>query len=164
MVESAINTYKIMTGRKLYDYLIDRNSKNPGHKFEEIKNRIKFFSSKDMIGGCFCPEDEINYFFVAFDDDKIVGMIKLKTGGNCSYGYPEYKNWISYCSVDSNYQGQGIARELAEILFKFAKEHNFNILTSGYTEDGFKKLKPMFAKLSLLYDVDFMDDREYPEF
>lgn len=154
-------TYKILTGEQLYNYLVDYNNDDPCYKFDEIKERLRYFDETDIVAHY---GDSEHYFFIAFYNDKIVGFLKLKTGGNASLGYPDYKNWICSCSVDKEYQGIGIARELSKMMFEFAKERKINILTSGYTKEGFARLKPMFKKYSEMYNVDFKDDRDEPEF
>jgi len=156
-------TYMILTGQELYDYLVDYNAEDPWYKFEEIAKRIKYFVSNDIVPQ-FAPHDQEHYFFCALDNEKIVGMLKLKTGGNDSLGYPGYKNWISSCSVDPEYQGQRIASVLSDMLFNFANKQGINILTSGYTKQGFEKLKPIFARDAMKYEIDFMDDKNHPEF
>jgi GNAT superfamily N-acetyltransferase len=157
----ATTTYKVLTGTELYNYLVDYNNDDPFYKFSEIKERIKYFVSNDIVAHY---GDSEHYFFIAIEDDKIIGMLKLKTGGNDSFRYTCYKNWICSCDVDKEYQGQGIASELSKMMFEFAKEKYLNILTSGYTQQGFEKLKPMFKRYAKLYNVDFKDDKNEVEY
>jgi GNAT superfamily N-acetyltransferase len=157
----ATIVYKVLTGAELYNYLIDYNNDDHMYKFSEIKERIKYFVINDIVADFGNGE---HYFFIAIEDDKIVGMLKLKTGGNDSFRYADYKNWICSCCVDKEYQGQGISSELSKMMFEFAKEKDLNILTSGYTQQGFEKLKPMFKRYAQLYNVDFKDDRNKVEY
>jgi|WetSurMetagenome_2_1015567.scaffolds.fasta_scaffold470573_2 GNAT superfamily N-acetyltransferase len=156
-------TYKIMTGQQLYDSLVDYSNDDAWHKFEPLKKRIRYLGT-DIVPNYFCKKNYEHYFFTAFENDKIIGMLKLKTGGEDSYGYPGYKNWISFCSIDKDYRGKGISVILIDMLFKFAKEKNINILTSGYSDLGFYRLKKNFALYAEKYGVDFKDDREKAEF
>jgi GNAT superfamily N-acetyltransferase len=158
-------SYIIFTGQELYNFLIDYKAEDPRYKFDETKSRLKYFVTKDIVPGDFAPKDQEHYFFCAIEgENKIVGILKLKTGGFASMSYPEYKNWISSCSVDKDYQGQGIARKLVEMMFHFATEKNINILTSGYTDEGFKKLKHVFKRYADIYGVDFKDNHDRATF
>ena len=153
--------YRIMTGQELYDWLVDYNADDPWYKFELTKDRIKYFVTNDIVPQWSNTE---HYFFCAFHNDEIIGMLKLKTGGNDSICYSGYKNWICMISVDERYRAQGIASTLSDMLFNFASKQGINILTSGYSKEGFKKLKPLFARDAAKYGVDFMDDKDHPEF
>ena len=50
------------------------------------------------------------------------------------------------------------------MLFSFAKENNLNVLTSGYSKLGFNRLKYVFRRYADIYEVDFKDDKDKPEF
>lgn len=153
--------YRILTGQELYNYLVDYNADDPWYNFEPTAKRIKYFVTNDIVPNWSNTE---HYFFCAFHNDEIIGMLKLKTGGNDSIFYKGYKNWICMLSVDQRYRSQGIARKLSDMLFNFAQKEGINILTLGYSKDGFNYLKPIFARDAAKYGVDFMDDKDHPEF
>jgi GNAT superfamily N-acetyltransferase len=154
--------YMILTGEELYKYLVDYNNDDPFYMFPILKERLRFFSGRDLVSNH--NNSEEHYYYCAFNNEKIVAILKLKTGGFDSMWHKGWCNWLCYCSVDTDYKGQGISKILVEMMFKFAKEKNINILGSGYTKEGFDRLKPVLARYAKKYGVDFLDDREKPEY
>ncbi len=50
------------------------------------------------------------------------------------------------------------------MMYQYAKEKNLNILMSGYSEDGFNKVKKIFNEESKNYNVSLLDDKDKIEF
>lgn len=152
-VENLI--FKVFEDAELYELLIDRNAKNPWKRFEALK-KIKYFS--DDIFPYLAKKDEKNIYFCSMHKDKIVGIIKLKVGGDESLFYAGWKNWICYVSILPEYQNKGISRKLIQLMFKYAKEKKIKILSSSYTSEGFKKIRKVLREESKNFGVDFLDN------
>lgn len=155
--------FKILKDKELYEMYLDYSLDDPWERFNEIKG-IKYFNGNDLFP--YMPKDENNYhiYFCAFEDSKIVGMIKLKVGGESSFRAEGWKNWVCFISIIDSFQGKGISRKLIQMMYQYAKEKNLNILMSGYSELGFERVKKIFAEESKNYNVDLLDDRDRPEF
>lgn len=87
--------------------------------------------------------------------DKIVGLSELlkdpfdKTNKNL---------WIQFLSIDPKEQGNHYGSKLAKEIFDFARQNNYSLEASRYTEDGYTKMRPVFEKLSKEYnDVKFIN-------
>jgi hypothetical protein len=146
-------TYKTFKSFELLSYLQDELEV----KINDLSNRLKFLSYNSL-----CESNgQENFFFTAFENNKLIGILKLKTKGNDSLRFPNYYNWLSLCSVDENYKHQGISKKLLNMLFEFLKNNELNhLLSSGYTESGFLYLEPQLVKLSAKYNIDFKDRKE----
>jgi GNAT superfamily N-acetyltransferase len=153
--EKVVITVKVFTDAELYELLVDRDAENPWKRFDSL-NGIKYFDS-DNIFPYLSKEDEKHIYFCLMHKNKIVGMIKLKVGGTESLFHTGWKNWICFVSILPEYQGKGISRKLIQAMFKYAKEKNLNILSSGYSSEGFLKIRKVLREESKNYSVDFLD-------
>lgn len=97
-----------------------------------------------------------NKFPIIKEGDKIVGLSELEKSP-----YADKTFWIQFLSIDPKYQGKGYASKLAEEIFRFAKENDYTLETSSYTEEGYEKLKAVFNKLAEKYSVDFIDKEKF---
>lgn len=156
-------SYKILKDEDFYNLFVDYDLKDPYIAFKDIAKRIKYFNNQDIIPH-YWNGNATYYYICAFSENKVIGILKFKTGGQESIWNKGYKNWICFCSVDEDYRGKGIASKLSKILFAFAKGHSYNVLSSGYSEIGFLKLKPLFAKYAEQYKIDWCDNHTEPEF
>lgn len=147
--------------KELYDFLTDFNLEDPWEKVKELEGRIKYFSEIMPSG---YGTGEVFYFFCLMDGEKIVGMLKLRVGENASLRYPDWKNWISFLSIDEGYRGRSCSKLLIEECMKFCKEENFDVLMSGYSKLGWERLRANFRKYADKYSVKMLDDKEQPEF
>lgn len=87
--------------------------------------------------------------------DKIIGLGRLQ-----KVEEREKTFGINFLSIDPEYQGQGYASKLAEEMFLFAKNEGYSVLGSPYSDEGDKKLKPLFLKLADKLGVRFIDYKE----
>jgi ribosomal protein S18 acetylase RimI-like enzyme len=149
-------TYKIFKGEELYELCVDYNKERPYEKLDDLVERIHYFNGECSPSYGFKKDTEFNYF-CAMDEDKIVGMLKFKTGGSESLWNPGYNNWVSFISVDPEYRNRGIAKKLIRMLFEFANENKYSVLQSRYSDDGLKYIKKEFNKVASEYDIDFKD-------
>jgi GNAT superfamily N-acetyltransferase len=143
---------KIYTGSELYDHLVNYDLINPWAELERLENSFRFFG--DLINH---DHNACNYFFCIIVDGDIIGLTKFKVGGSFSCYNPEYNNWISYVCVDKHHKSKGYSKIMLEGLFKFAKERNLSILSSGYTSEGYLRIRPRMHKLAKEFGIDFKD-------
>lgn len=143
---------RIYTGDELYDTLINYDSDNPFEELDKLEDKFKYFG--DLTGN---DHEACNYFFCVIVNGDIVGVTKFKVGGSYSFSAPEYNNWISYVCVTKEHQSKGYSKIMLEGLFKFAKEHNLSVLSSGYSSEGYLRIRPRMHKLAKEFDIDFKD-------
>ncbi len=115
-------------------------------KIREI-NSFKYFDN----GLDFTYIDDV-YFFVLYIGDKMVGLAHIRKSPYINKTY-----WLSYLSILSKFENKGYASKLTEYIFKWFSDNELQFETSSYTEVGYLKLKPLFNKLSKLYNVKFID-------
>lgn len=82
---------------------------------------------------------------IALENDKIVGMAGLQQNP-----YDELQLWIKFVSVDPAYQGRGIARELLQRVYAYAKSEGKDLRSSSFTEEG-ERLRHIHAELQQQY-------------
>lgn len=92
------------------------------------------------------------FFFGLVVDGIIVALAHIRKSNKSDDTY-----WLSYLCVDPEFEGLGYASKLADNMFQWFKEKNLTFETSSYTEQGMVKLKPLFNKLAIKYDVHFKD-------
>lgn len=136
-------TYKQLPGEEFYQSLVD----NKTGKMEANK-RIKYLSRWNDWAS------ELD--FAAYDGDKVVGAAGVHPSRD-----EERVIAIWFLSVDPDYQGQGIAKTLAEMVFKYAAENNLRVRSSSYTEMGAERLKHHFEALAQKYKVPFKDGTDH---
>lgn len=137
-------SYKKLNGYDIYKKLINYDIENPYEKIDEIQERLSYFNPNSHI-------DE-SIYFLAFDKEKIVGMLHIKIGGTPSIGKPDMVNWLMSLQVDKYYQNIGIASKLIEQSFQyFDKKDVSNVLISSYEEDGLKYIRHKIIKEALKY-------------
>ncbi len=112
---------------------------------------------------------ELSYCLVCENDEKeIIGMSFLVPQGNPTEIYDEKWCYIRFVSVDPEFGGQGIGRQLTERCIQFAKDnkeqtialHTSEMMNKArhiYESLGFKILKeldPRLGKKYWLYTLD----------
>ena len=95
------------------------------------------------------------FYPVAEFGGEIVGLGELERKPDKESAY-----WMTFVSVDPEYQGRECASRLEEEIFRFAKENNITIESSRYSPEGWEKLKPFQNKLAEKYGVRFIDSEE----
>jgi len=102
---------------------------------------FKYFEPRNLIDGDF--RDRANRIFPVIKLDKeIVALSELKKD-------PLKVNnlWIKFICVDPKYQNNGYATNLIKEIFKFAKENNYSLETSIYSDEGLEKIKKTIDKM-----------------
>lgn len=151
-------TYEVLTIDGMYERFLDHKSKDPYKKIKELSKEIKYlhFGNESYHTS--------NKFFCAFIDEELVGIAKLRLGGEDSLSQPGWNNWIGFISVRKGYFGKGIGRGLVEELFKYAGENQFSILTSGYSLRGWVHLRKHIHMFAAIYGVELNDPETRPKF
>jgi RimJ/RimL family protein N-acetyltransferase len=130
--------------------IIYRNENIPqDSRFSLIENGgvFKYFNILDILN------NQKNKFYSIINvGNKIIGLCELEKSP-----YQEKVFWIKFLSIDQEYQGQGYASKLAEEIFRFAKQEHYTLEGSSYSDEGDKKLKPLFNKMAEKYLVNFID-------
>lgn len=130
-------TIKRYDSRSELDRILDKDP----HIFRS--KRLKYFLIDEYF-------KEIN--FVATIGDKIVGVAGVERNPYATE--PVY--WIKHVSVDPEYSGRGIARQLLEEVFKWASDGGYALHRSSYTRIGKERLDGIFGELVRRYpDVKF---------
>lgn len=125
-------------GEELYNDLVNYEAEDPFLKLEEVAEKFKYFNGNTSPNFSF--KGEKFHFIVLLDNNKnIVGIIKVKTGGQESAMNPGHKDWLSFIEVLPEYRGKGYAKKMYTHLFQKLKELGYSkLLMSGYTKDGIK--------------------------
>ncbi len=146
-------------------------SKPKAENIEDIKTEVIFLSAEDLVeriyqgkslpqDSRFLPFDEggvFRYFYLrniisSFNKNKIiysaievdnliVGLSELEQDPN-----DENNFWIKFISIDPKYQGKRLSSKLIEEIFKFAKENNYSLQPSFYSEQGLEKIKKVIDR------------------
>lgn len=120
-------------------------------RFQNYKDggKFKYLSSDDF------NSNEVRFFIIK-ENDLVVGLAHIRKSP-----YTENTWWLSYLSIDKDYQNKGYASKLTDYIFKWFNKNNLNFETSSYTEEGMIKLKPLFNKLAQKYKVKFIDKGKF---
>lgn len=133
---------KIFTDDELYNYLYQDDYELFQLNMDSIKSRIKYFE----INNGYWRD---NIYVCEVVDDLIVGVLCYSITKN-GPTFQGHNHFISYVSVDPNFQNKGIATKLIEYWVK-----NVYKLTLGqcalseFTENGFNYLRNKFISLNL---------------
>lgn len=109
---------------------------------------FKYFNIKDLIS----IHNEKKFYPLIELNNEVVALSELEESLNEQKSF-----WIKFVSVDPKYQGLGYASKLAEEIVRFTKEKGFSLESSSRSEEGYKKLKPLFNKLTEKYFVHYID-------
>lgn len=156
LFESYTNNFKVYNADEFYKYI---STNGPNEEFDprfKLKNdggnkAFKYYQYSDY------QVDSNNVYFMALEvDNIIVALAHIRKSK-----YIENTFFLSYLCVDPLYEGMGYASQLANNMFQWFKENNLQFESSSYTEQGFVKLKPLFNKLALKYDIPFIDKGKF---
>ena len=141
--ESSTFETKVLSRDDLVDYIYKGQSLPQDTRFLDIKNGgvFKYFHLEDIIGiNSYSKEQKL--FPLIENEGIIVGLAELEQDPNDSSNF-----WIKFISVDPQFQGNGYASALIRKIFDFAKENNYSLKPSFYSEEGEKKLKEVMEKI-----------------
>ena len=150
--EGEITFHTFQDGHEFYKY-ISTNGPNGEFDLRFVrkndggKKAFKYFSYND-----YDLEPHNVKFFVIKINDVIVGMAHIRKSAN-----KENTWFLSHLSMDESFTDKGYASQLSEYMFKWFRDNGITFETSSYSEEGYVKLKPLFNRLALKYDVNFID-------
>lgn len=101
---------------------------------------FKYFEPRNLTEGDFRKRED-RIFPVVRIDKEIVALSELEKDP-----IKENNFWIKFICVDPKYQNQGYAKKLIGDIFKFAKDNNFTLETSIYSDEGLEKIKKIIEK------------------
>jgi GNAT superfamily N-acetyltransferase len=136
-LENFEPTVTILNKEDLLKRIYQGKSSPQDSRFLPVNNGgvFKYFHLEDIIGSNYFSKENKLYPSVQLQD-KIVGISELEQDP-----YNENNFWIKFVSVDPLYQGNGYASKIIKKIFEFAKENNYSLEPSFYTEQGEEKLK-----------------------
>lgn len=113
---------------------------------------FKYFFVQDLIN----PTKSEMYYPVVKVDGVIAAMGKLEKDP-----YKKDNFWLSFVSVDPEYQGKHLATKVCEEVMQFSVQHKNTLELSFFTEVGYLKLSPVIHRLVEKYDVKLIgEDRK----
>lgn len=97
--------YRYLKDKELYNLYVDFNLDDPWEKFNEIE-KLKYFKVNDLFPYNSKDDSHYHIYFCAFLNDKIIGMLKLKVGGNHHFvmiigriGYVLYLYFLNFKEI-----------------------------------------------------------------
>jgi len=144
----------------MFDIVYPKGGGYPEPRFRRVSNGgvFKYFFPTDLQKysedmSKVVESDKSQYYQVVKSNDLIIGVSKMERNP-----YIEEKvYWISYVSVDPDFQGEKHASKLVEEIFRFAQQEGITIETSSYTKDGWEKVRHLIKKFSEQYKVTIID-------
>lgn len=129
-----------------------------------ISNLKEDFKYGDCIFDGYTMNKHI--YFLAMDNDILVGVLKFKVGGSDSCSNPGFKNWICFIETRKSYRNKGISNTLKKMLFEYCQQNDMNILSSGFTLLGHKYNMRGYIELAKKYNVEYcyQDCVRFPNF
>lgn len=144
----------IMTSDEFYKYIY-RNGEIDIRFKDKIGGGKKAFKYMQLQYDLDYKDKEV-YFFCLFYNNEIVSLAHIRKSPHIENTY-----WLSYLCTDPNFTNKGFASKLSEYMFKWFKQNNYTFESSSYTEQGYITLKPLFNKLALKYNVNFIDKEKF---
>lgn len=140
--EHFSSTVEIVTDKELKQSIYQGQYSPQDNRFISIENGgvFKYFDLKDIIGINSYAEN-IKLFPLVKVEGVVVGIAGLEQDPHNKENF-----WIKFISVDPAYQGNGYASILIKKIFEFAKENNYSLEPSFYSEEGRQKLKKVMEK------------------
>lgn len=112
---------------------------------------FKYFEVRNLTEGDYKKRGD-RIFPVVRINNEIVALSELEKNPNNPNNF-----WIKFVCVDHKYENNGYATKLIEEIFKFAKENNYSLTTSIYSDEGLEKLKKIIHRLQFETGVSVSD-------
>ena len=138
---------KVFSSDELYDFLYQDDYDKFKITINDLKDRINYF----QIENSYWRND---FYIIKFINDKIVGILDYVI---CVDGptFQGHYHFLSYVSVDEEFQNQGIAKELLQYWIQNCYNSNKGLCgCSGFTESGYKFLKPILERLPIQIEME----------
>lgn len=139
---------KVFSLEDLYNFFNYKNYDTFAQKISDHKNNLRFFH----LDNSFFSHGRKEFFICWVDGEKIIAVlsyVQLKTPN-----LDGHMHYISYLSVRPSHKNQGLAKTLVQYWLKNCYDPNMGLLgVSGYTEEGFKYLKPVLENLGIAVQI-----------
>jgi len=150
--------YKIMSDDDLSNLLLDYDKDDYMEDFKDAKKRIKYFDFQQDT----YFNDQYSLYFCALEDNKLIGAARVKIGGKDSCINPGWCNWLTFIAVDPEYQSQGHATKLIDMIMCYCASNDIDLLISEYTEEGASKIHKVMHRYAHKYQTTVKDsDNNY---
>lgn len=115
---------------------------------------LDIYTESDYFGNDFSKWNQSFLYFVCWRGLDITGVAKCKINSD----YEEGKVLeLLYIEVIPKHQNKGFASQIGKKMFDYCKRSNYIFKSAPYTKKGWKKIKPMFKKLSNEMQIPFID-------
>lgn len=140
--ENISPNVEIVSEKELVSEIYKGESSPQDKRFLHTKHGgvFKYFHLEEIVGINSYGSTEKLYPKVTIGNE-IAGLAELEQDPNNNTNY-----WIKFVSVDPKFQGRGYASLLIKKIFEFAKENNYSLEPSFYSEEGELKLKKVMDK------------------
>ena len=130
--ENIIPELEIISDKELVDRIYQKKNLPQDNRFLPVDQGgvFKYFHLEDIIGANSYSETKKLYPNVSLGNE-IVGLAELEEDPRNKANY-----WIKFISVDPKYQGKGYATLLINKIFEYAKENNYSLEPSFYSDEG----------------------------
>lgn len=122
-----------------------------------FSGQFKFFTSIDKY---LYPENSVIFFVIELDSIPVcVSHLAKDYDFSQKTASFRYQNpWkINFISTRLGFEGRGFAKTIIDEIFDWAGKKEVTLLVSGYSQTGWKKIRPYLRKMSRQTDVPFLD-------
>lgn len=122
-----------------------------------FSGQFKFFTSIDKY---LYPENSVIFFVIEMDSIPVcVAHLAKDHDFSQKTASFRYQNpWkINFISTRLGFEGRGFAKTIIDEIFDWAGKKEVTLLVSGYSQTGWKKIRPYIRKMSRQTDVPFLD-------
>ena len=151
--EKIISKTEILSFDSLLDEIYKGENLPQGNRFlsSEQGGVFKYFEPKNLTNGDFKSRSN-RVFPVVRLDDEIVALSELDKNP-----FKDKTFWIKFICVDPKYQNNGYAKELIKQIFEFAKNNDYTLETSIYSDEGLEKIKKTIERFGEETGVNIID-------
>lgn len=137
------HSIQIMSFDDFYNYLYNSDYDKFRITVDDLKVRLKYFN----ISNSYWSDD---FYIFKIIDGKIVGLLEYCKVKNGEKTFDGQRHFISYITVDPEYQNLGISKELIQNWKDSLVDLTFGeIGISSFTEQGFNYCRPVLEKTGL---------------
>jgi len=122
-------------------------------------SEIKFF---DLLYEY--EEGKVSIYFCAFNEERLVGVAKLKTGGSDSISAPGWNTFLCSVSVRDKYYGNGIGQSLLNNLLSYCAVNKLKVIVPAYSVRGWKHLRQPLYDIAKELNVEIFDQSTMPTY
>jgi GNAT superfamily N-acetyltransferase len=166
--DSLYDHIKSLKDRELSVESLQETPTTPSISYQELDGSTFYYQ---YIGGDDTARKRLKYLsqgydlqhetnLIALQGDKVIGAVGLQKSP-----YEENVLWMLFVSVDPEFQGKGVAKNLVQMIFEYAKKNDLRLRISSYSDMGEKYLKKVFDHYQEVYsDVQVKDSTDHHQF